>query len=123
MNKRADYGRKADRYFDSLNERVGPPARELRALIFKSAPKVSETIKWGMPVYEQRDVAMWVCAIRAGKSYVALQFGAIGTSLDDPDGLLEGTGKHLRHVKVRSKNDIKKKLFASWIKQAARAKS
>lgn len=28
-----------------------------------------------------------------------------GTSLDDPEGLLEGTGKAMRHVKVRSIED------------------
>ncbi|HEY1407341.1 MAG TPA: DUF1801 domain-containing protein [Promineifilum sp.] len=35
------------------------------------------------------------------KGYVNLGFYK-GTSLPDPDGLLEGTGKDLRHVKIRS---------------------
>jgi hypothetical protein len=66
---------------------------------------------------------MWFCSIRAGTDYVALQFGAIAASLGDPHGLLEGTGKNLRHVKIRSERDIKKELFASWIKQSAAADS
>ena len=35
------------------------------------------------------------------KAYVNLGFYR-GTSLSDPLGMLEGTGKDLRHVKVRS---------------------
>jgi hypothetical protein len=31
-----------------------------------------------------------------------------GTALADPAGLLEGTGKSLRHVKVRTIEDLKK---------------
>ena len=44
-----------------------------------------------------------------------------GAELADPAQLLEGTGKKMRHVKVRARSDIKKRLFTSWIKQAAQA--
>jgi hypothetical protein len=40
-------------------------------------------------------------AIIAHKSHVNLQL-ADGADLSDPDGLIEGTGKRIRHVKVRS---------------------
>ena len=60
-----------------------------------------------------------VCAIRPAKDYVALRFYQSGVDLDDPDGLLEGTGKKMRHVKIWSERDIKRQLFASWIKSAA----
>lgn len=42
-----------------------------------------------------------ICYLWPGKSHATLGF-FYGTSLDDPDGLLEGTGKRGRHVKVRS---------------------
>ena len=32
-----------------------------------------------------------------------------GAALDDPTGLLEGAGKKLRHVKIRSLSDVSKK--------------
>ena len=76
-----------------------------------------EVIKWGTPVYEKAGLV--ICSLRAASQHVALQFGSIGTRLHDPDGLLEGTGKKMRHVKVRTSSDIKKKLFAGWIKKAA----
>ena len=40
-------------------------------------------------------------AIIAHKSHVNLQL-ADGADLPDPDGLIEGTGKRIRHVKIRS---------------------
>ncbi|HIA27826.1 MAG TPA: hypothetical protein EYN79_06870 [Planctomycetes bacterium] len=41
-------------------------------------------------------------------------------SLDDPDGLLEGSCKKMRHVKIGSKSDIKRKRFSAWIREAGR---
>ncbi len=32
-----------------------------------------------------------------------------GTELDDPDGLLEGTGKLIRHIRLKGKSDVRKK--------------
>ena len=118
MNKRADYGNNADGWFAALDDSIAPVAKELRSLIQKAVPDATECIKWGMPNYEKDGS---ICAIRPGKGFVALQFGPCGTSLEDPDGLLEGTGKAMRHVKIRSKPDLKKRLFTSWIKQASKA--
>lgn len=116
MERRHDYGDDADAFFHSLNRRIAPLARELRGIIRRAVPTASEAIKWGMPVYEADGL---ICSIRAADGYVALQFYTGGTRLHDPDRLLEGTGKRMRHVKIRSKGDIRKLLFTSWIKQAA----
>jgi hypothetical protein len=115
MERRKDYGKNADAFFNSLSNPVAPLARQLRGIIRKAIPKASESIKWGMPVYEAHKM---VCAVRISDDYVALQFYTSGTKLHDPEGLLEGTGKKMRHVKVRSKADIRKGLFTSWIKRA-----
>ena len=120
MVQRDDYGRKADDYFASIKGDVGRLAAELRALVLNTAPGLNEVIKWGMPVYQREDGGGWVCSLRAGKDYVALQFGVNGSRLDDPLGLLEGTGKDLRHVKIRSARDLHPQQFASWIRQAAK---
>jgi len=119
VKKRADYGSKADTWFDSLDDDLAPLAAELRALILQAVPGATEVIKWGAPVYEKENVS--ICGLRAARAHVSLQFGSIGTSLDDPDGLLEGTGKSMRHVKVRMRGEIKKRRFSSWIRRAAKA--
>ena len=105
-----------DAFFQSVNQPLGTLARRLRRVILAALPDVSESIKWGMPVYEGRGL---ICAIRPGRTYVALQFYASGTSLRDPAGLLEGTGQKMRHVKIRSTSDIRSRLFTSWLRQAA----
>jgi hypothetical protein len=116
MKTRKDYRAGTDEFFESLDGTVAVLARELRSIIRQAIPGASESIKWGMPVYETGEL---ICAVRPSQEYVALQFYASGTSLPDRDGLLEGTGKRMRHVKIRTRSDIKKALFTSWIRQAA----
>ena len=43
----------------------------------------------------------WLMYISAHKAHANLGF-ARGSSMPDPDGVIEGTGKNMRHVKVRS---------------------
>lgn len=116
MERRGDYGSPADDWFASLDDELVPLAAALRELVRKAVPAASEAIKWGTPVYEENGM---VCGIHKGKGFVALQFFAIATQLDDPDSLLEGTGKKMRHVKIRAASDIKKRQFTRWIKRAA----
>ena len=91
-------------------------AQQLRQLIRKTLPEVREAIKWRMPVFEQDGL---LCAIRCTKKYVALQFYGSGTSLADPDNLLEGSGKGCRHYKLRGPAAFQLKLLRSWILYAA----
>lgn len=116
MEKREDYGKSAESWFTSLDEPLFSIAGKLRKLIKNTDSKISETLKWGMPNYE-KDGA--ICALRLGNGYIALQFYD-GTCLDDPDSLLEGSGKRMRHVKVFSKSEIIDTLFTSWIKQVSK---
>lgn len=116
MKPREDLGTPADGFFDALDDAIAPLARALRTLIRLAIPQATESIRWGMPVYVQGKM---ICSIRPAKDYIALQFYQSGIALPDPDGLLEGTGKRMRHVKIRKCADIKKELFASWIRQAA----
>ena len=121
MTPRDDYGCPADIYFAAIDGKVGQLATALRALVLKAAPDLIEMIKWGVPVYQREGRNGWICSIRAAKSRVSLQLGAIGSRLDDPHGLLEGTGKNLRHVKIRSENDLDAPQITLWIRQAAQA--
>jgi hypothetical protein len=46
---------------------------------------------------------------------------ADGAMLDDPTGIVEGTGKRIRHVKCRSLDDVARPgLRALLVEQAAR---
>ncbi len=52
-----------------------------------------------------RTYAGLICAIAPFRAHVNLMF-ANGARLPDPAGLLEGTGKHARHVKLRTAADV-----------------
>jgi hypothetical protein len=53
------------------------------------------------------------------KNHVNLAF-LRGAELTEARELLEGTGKGMRHIKVRSPKDIRKQAFAALVKEAAR---
>jgi hypothetical protein len=76
---------------------VAEIASELRGVIRRVAPALLETMKWGNPCYVGREN---VCYLAAYAGRVNLGFFR-GAELAARPGLLEGTGKGLRHVKVR----------------------
>ena len=90
--------------------------REVRRTILDAVPGMEETVKWGSLTYEMKGI---VCSIVMHKGHVNLQLWR-GAELADPDGLLEGTGKSMRHVKIGSPGDIKRGPVRALVKQAAR---
>ena len=116
--KRSDFGSTTDAYFDKIADAdIRAGALALREVIRKAIPKAEEAIKWGHPCWTGD---MPVVAIAASKKHCSLQFFEAGVLLDDPKGLLEGTGKGCRHIKVRSKADIKKTEMTRMLKDANR---
>ena len=101
----------AEKSVDAWMARVNP---ELRRLILDACPDLSEAIKWGNPVYEKGGR---VCYLSADRGYITLGFFN-ATALSDPDGLMEGTGVKMRHVKVRSTADIRPKSYSAWVREA-----
>lgn len=55
--------------------------------------------------------------VNAFKSHVNVGFFQ-GAELDDPDGLLEGTGKFMRHVKIKPDSIVNKSALISLIQSA-----
>lgn len=90
--------------------------RTLRQIVRETLPEAREEIKWGRPVYSLRRI---VCYLASGPDYVGLGFYR-GTDLRDPRGLLEGDGKRLRHLRVRSAAEIRPRLIAGLLRQASK---
>jgi hypothetical protein len=87
----------------------------LRHLVHNAVPSVTEEFKWGRPVFRSnKDFAY----LKFAKAYVTLGFFQVNT-LDDTKGLLEGTGKDMRHIKIKSVQDIDRELLCDWFKAAA----
>lgn len=84
---------------------LGDVVRGLQSLVGELAPGVTETVNpWGMPTFESNGP---FCYYKPAQHHVTFGF-LRGTSLDDPHGLLEGTGKSLRHVKLRTMDDLRR---------------
>jgi hypothetical protein len=112
--KRADLGSDVEPFFASLK---GPPrkiAERLRTLVKREVPGVTETIKWGMPVFEHQGL---LCYIRPRPRYVAFGFYK-DADFDDPDGLLEGSGTG-GHLKIVDEAALPERQLVSWIRRAA----
>jgi len=60
-----------------------------------------------------------VCAIVIHKDHVNLQF-ARGTELEDPEGILEGTGKKIRHVKINNTKEINSNILKNMVVEAVK---
>lgn len=87
-----------DKWLDGQPSELGAVARTWFALMRQSGPDVRELMHDGYATVCVEDAPFaYVGAFRA---HVNVGFFH-GAALPDPAGLLEGTGKHMRHVKVR----------------------
>ena len=96
---RADLGAPASVAIDRMAEPMRAMARALDASIRSVAKGVQDRVAWGNAGYLVSGKDLF--AISECSDRVNLYVGN-GALLDDPDGVLEGTGKTMRHIKVRS---------------------
>jgi len=86
-----------DAYVNRSAANLKQAAQAVRRLVKQAVPGAREAINpWGIPTFDYHGP---LCFMMVGKHHVTFGFPR-GTSLSDPAGLLEGTGKNLRHVKV-----------------------
>ena len=76
---------------------------------------VREVLHDGYPTACVADAAF--AYVNAFKAHVNVGFFR-GAEIADPDGLLEGTGKFMRHVKVRQEDDIDARALMKLIETA-----
>ncbi len=111
-------GRKwIDKYVAQKRAELGDVAQALRRLMKKLVPGTTESVNpWKIPTFESNGP---MCFFTVGKNHVTFGF-LRGTSLPDPAKLLEGTGKNLRHVKLRTLEDLREPALKKLILAAAR---
>lgn len=93
-----------DRLFSEHPPELQAIERALRATIRRELPDAVEQVDFGNKLIAfGRSMKMrgLLFAIIAHKAHVNLQL-ADGVDLADPTGIVEGTGKRIRHVKIRS---------------------
>ena len=117
----AELPKAAQGTFDELLAGVEPDlaaiARRLRAIIRAVDVSTVETVRlgdnaatYGVGPKKMTDGYAYIMPVRG---YINLGFYQ-GAVLADPERLLEGTGKGLRHVKIRSLAEANRPLFGPW---------
>ena len=104
-------------FLDSYRAEVRELALGLRALVREVVPDASEKLHrpWKTIAYGR---TRKFCAVSPHQAWVNLQFHA-GATLEDPAGLLEGTGKSMRHVRISTPTDLENDSISILLRQAA----
>ena len=100
-------------YIENLEEPNKGILYKLRELLFALAPNVDEQFKWGRPVYS---IDKDFCYLKATKKTVTLgffEFDKITTN----SHLIEGTGKAMRHIKIKNIEEIEQFEVAKMINE------
>ena len=108
-------GTTVDEYIAKQKPALQEIAKNLRNLVKKAAPELREEMKWGFPCYVGTDN---ICNIMVTGKWVDLGFFR-GVDLKDTKGLLEGSGKGMRHIKIHRLEDIDTATITAMVKQAA----
>ncbi len=92
-------------------------AKAVRALVKKAVKGVDEYVNpWKIPSFDSNGP---LCCFMVGKEHVTFAFMR-GAALPDPEKLLEGTGKGVRHVKLRNVAEVKRPGVKKLIVEAAK---
>ena len=121
MTAMSEEGLAFDRHLDATASAVADIARALRMTVLEGFPNAVETFDRGdgllaLSTGKGRSLRGFLFAIIPHKAHVNLQL-ADGVDLPNPDGRIEGTGKRIRHVKVRSVEDA----GADWLHRVVAA--
>ena len=86
----------------------------VRRTIYSAVPSASERVMYGGFMFS--DTAPF-CGVFAYAKHVSVEFGR-GCDLEDAHGVLEGSGKLRRHIKLSALTDITTKFLASYVHAA-----
>jgi len=107
-----------DRFLEGYPPDIRDLTHQVRALIASITPDADENLKGGWKV-------IWYgfgpkmpdqfAVVMPTRNHVGLGF-AYGSDLPDPRGKLEGSGKRMRHVKLRTAADVADPAIAALIR-------
>ena len=106
---------KVDLYQSQLPQPQKEIVKRLRTFIARCYPALAESLKWNVPTYSLN--VKNIMGLQDFRGHVNLNFFR-GTQLRDPRGILQGTGKQVRHVSFRSIDDISHNFLKKLVDQA-----
>ncbi len=106
-------------FLEAYNRPIADLALALREIILEEVPDAFESI------YQVYTVAIWFgfsekmkdmfCYIATNAGHINLGFPR-GSTLPDPNRVLEGDGKAMRHIKFSSLNDLERSFVRRYIR-------
>jgi hypothetical protein len=105
-----------DDYLNDQNPRNQAIIRALRRFVKRVEPRLTEAVKWGNGCWVGCNGP--VAYVYSAVGYVQVGFFH-GSSLKDPEGLLQGNGKYVRHAKVYDPSEIDERALGALLRQAA----
>jgi hypothetical protein len=107
------------RFLEAYDRHIADLALALREIILEEVPDASESI------YQVYTVAIWFgfsgkmkdmfCYIATNAGHINLGFPR-GSALPDPNRVLEGDGKTMRHIKFTSQRDLERPFVQRYIR-------
>jgi hypothetical protein len=98
----------------SVPHEFQPVVAAIRSLMKESAPRAREGMYYGLPMYTQKLTIAW---ISPGKKGITFSFMR-GVGFEDKYGLLRGSAKHARYVRMKNLGEVDKRALKYYIKQA-----
>lgn len=89
-------------------------AEQLRRLVKLAAPEATEALKWSQPVFQANGP---FCYIQSHSNHLNIGFWR-GVDLTDEQGLLEGSGAKMRHLKIHEAQPIPEEALQAFVQQA-----
>ncbi len=95
-------------YLSGFSHEIQELVLMARALIFSIMPETIEQFDPSIPMIAygtDRTYKGLICSITIFKAYINIML-AQGANLPDPEGLLKGTGKKARHIRIEKPGDL-----------------
>jgi hypothetical protein len=105
------------RFLATLPDHKRELAMQVRDLMLAANTAITEAIKWRQLTFISGKTNIAFVYTYAGVDYINLGFMQ-ATALSDPKKLFEGTGKGMRHIKIRTAKDIPAAQIKKWVKEA-----
>ena len=109
-------------YLESYDRHVSSLALALREVVLEEAPEAIDSVVKGYAVtigfsFTGKPLKDGFCHIVTYSSHVNLGFNR-GALLPDPNKVLAGTGKLIRHIKIDSEKDLNRLLVRRYLQSA-----
>lgn len=88
--------------------------QDVRRTVKRVKPSATEIVKYGGIMFQLDEP---FCGVYVYHEHVSVEFGQ-GHRLDDAHGVLEGSGKYRRHIKLKSPDDVAGRHVADYVKQS-----